>query len=495
MAFDFRFVRGTVSPSRHPRPLNPIFCRLWNVALRVLAGSLVVSIAFAAWHDVSQAWDSGYYHLPFAARLAGIVGPDALVFDVVDQARFQGFPLLGELLQGWLWRITGRIECANFVCVLSIPLFAWFLRRRFDVPLHLSTISLLAIPLVQTHATSCYVDLPANAAASIVVLLAIEAHATSRELTMKTLVLACVAATIAANMKALLHVIIAFALAAIALRLVRERSHSKMAALALFAPIIFLTPLKNLWLHGNPYFPLQLTFLGHPLAGIEPPYDSSPPWLAQAPRFVRFLCSVLEIGVRPLTDPRRWTVDQWMPQSSTGNRMGGFFGMYALANVGLLAWRAIRDREGPARRTALGFAGFTLLISLMPQSHELRYYLSWMIVLVSLNAWLACRADAVPFLLQRAMLETLATASLLIVIACTRANYVVASGSSLPELLRNKVDEHALETVANGSRVCVSREPYTLYYAAPFHPPRHYVVQEAEEPTDCAGAPMLGDSR
>jgi hypothetical protein len=474
--------------------VNRFLPRLWIVALRALAGSLVVAIAFAAWHDVSQAWDSGYYHLPFAARLAGIIPESAFAFDGADQARFQGFPLLGELLQGWLWRITGRIECANLVAFASVPLFAWFLRRRFDVPMYLSLISLFAIPLVQTHASSCYVDLPANAAASVVVLLAIEAHATSRELTMKTILLACACAAIAANMKALLHVVIALALVALAVRSARETSRSKLWVLVLFAPVIFASPLKNLWLHQNPYFPVQLTLFGHELPGPESAYSSSPPWLAHVPRFVRFVCSALEIGVRPLTDPRRWTVDQWMPQSSTGNRMGGFFGMYVVANCALLAWRAARD-GGPARRAAFAFVAFTLVVSLMPQSHELRYYLSWMIVLVSINAWLACRSDAPPFLLSRPAFEILATISLLVVIVATRANYVIPSGSSLAELLRNKVDEHAIDGVGDGARVCVDRAPYTLYYAAPFHPPRRYVVQEAEDPADCAGAPMLGDMR
>src|SRR6202042_1930903 len=120
---------------------------------------------------------------------------------------------------------------------------------------------------------------------------------------------------------------------------------------------------------------------------------SSPPWLSAAPRPLRFACSLLEIGIRPLTDEHRWTVDQWMPGDSSGNRMGGFFGAYVVVNVALLAWRAWAECAREVRAAAIGFVVLSAVVSLMPQSHELRYYLSWMIVLVALNLWLASRAD------------------------------------------------------------------------------------------------------
>lgn len=463
--------------------------RVSTWALRALAALVLGSIAWSSWHDVSQAWDSGYYHLPFAARLAGIVRSDAYVFDVENQARFQGFPLLGELLQGIFWRITGRVQAANFVALLSIPLFAWTLRKRFDVPLHVSLLALLAIPLVMTHASSCYVDLPANLAASVVVLLAIEAWAAPRDIDPKTLALAIGCAAIAANMKALLHVIVALALAAIFVRLLKSKERKKAAALAAAAPLVFFTPLKDLVLYGNPYFPLKWSLLGHAFRGTEAPYSASPPWLEHSPEPVRFVCSLLEIGIRPMTDPRRWTVDQWMPQSSTGNRLGGFFGAYVIANLLVLAWLAWRDEGRIARRVAAGFGVFTCVVSVMPQAHELRYYLSWMIVLVSVNAWLACRETSRSAFIFG--ISWMAAAAMLVVIWVTRADYVVPSGSSLAEILQHKIDEKSVAQVRDGAKVCVDRPPYSLYYAAPFHAPRRYVVQEAEAPGECGREPQL----
>ena len=467
-------------------------------ALRAFAALVVLSTLATALHDVSQAWDSLYYHLPFAARLGGILPPDVFVFHPANAARFEGLPLLGERLQGLLWRATGRPECANLVAFASVPLFAWFLRRRFGVGPHLTVLALLAVPLVHTHATSAYVDLPANAALSVVVLLAIAAFASPAPVSAGTLVTAAVCAAIAANMKSLVHPIVALAIVALATRALpaivrdlrrrdtRRRALVTLSAMALAMPIIFATPLVDLATHGNPYYPVRTSLAGHALPGVEDPYSSSPPWLAGAPRPVRFACSLLEVGVRPLSDEHRWTVDQWMPDDSTGNRMGGFFGAYVVVNLALLGWRVARDRSREARVAAAGFAVLSVVVSVMPQSHELRYYMCWMLVLVALNLWLACGAQSkVP--IRDRELGAIAAVALAIVATVTRFAYVLPLGSSFDALVRAKVDARALGGVEEGERVCARHEPWNMLWASPFHPPRRYVVVEAEEAVDCAG--------
>ena len=61
-----------------------------------------------------------------------------------------------------LWRVIGRPQAANLLAVASVPVFAWFLRRRFSVPWHVSVLALFAIPLVQAHAADSFVDLPSS---------------------------------------------------------------------------------------------------------------------------------------------------------------------------------------------------------------------------------------------------------------------------------------------------------------------------------------------
>lgn len=470
---------------------SAIVDRLLALSASLLTASMLVS----ALHDVSQAWDVGYYHLPFAARIGGVLPPDVYVFRALDEARFSGFPLLAEALQGILWRVTGRAEATNLVAFAAVPILAWLLRRRFGVPMHVALLAFFAVPLVQLHATSSYVDLPANAAVTALVLLTLHAWAEEELVSARTWGLALLAGGAAANIKALAHPMVALALVALFVRAVlavratkesplRARAKKALFVVPLLAPLVFATPLANVVRHGNPYYPITTSVLGHALPGLEAPYDSSPEWLESSPRPVRFVCSLLEMGIRPMTSRRRWTIDQWMPQESGGNRMGGFFHAYVLFNVAWLAWRVRRDRSRTARVAGLGFLAVTVVTSCMPQSHELRYYMDWMLVLVSLNLWLTRRGDDEGRLLTT--FGVLATSALLVVLVVTRFGYVLPTGETFAELVAEKVDAGALANVADGEHICVDRPPWTLLWAAPFHAPRRYVVKEAEEAGDCA---------
>jgi hypothetical protein len=466
------------------------------LVLRALALLLLASMLVTALHDESRAWDVAYYHMPFAGRLVGLLPASEYLFDAANDARFHGFALLGELMQGVLWRVTGRPESANLVAFACVPLMAWYLARRTGAPWHVTVLSLLAIPLVHTHATSAYVDLPGNMAASVLVMIVLDVHSSRRPVDHGTLLLALLAATIAANIKPMLHPVVLVSLGALGLRIVQAarrgpKSHAAgrmLLVLAMGLPVVFATPLKNAVAHHNPYYPVTLTLLGHPLPGPEAPYSSSPVWLEAAPRPVRFACSLLEIGARPLLDPRRWTVDQWMPPDAPGYRMGGFFHAYALAHLAIFARRVWRDRSRAVVVAAFGFSALTAITSLLPQSHELRYYMSWMIVLVAINLWLASRSDARAKGRGSLGLGLLAAAALGIVIVSTRGAYAYPSGSTFAELVREKVDARALAGIGDGERVCVRREPFDVLWAPVFHRPRKYAVQEAEDAADCRGS-------
>jgi hypothetical protein len=168
--------------------------------------------------------------------------------------------------------------------------------------------------------------------------------------------------------------------------------------------------------------------------------------------------------------------------------MGGFFGAYVVFHLAWLGFRVAKDRSRRARVAGLGFVALTLLVAHLPQSHELRYYLAWMIVLVSLNVWLACDGDAPEA--RPAVLGLACAAFLGVVLFVTRATYVYPSGITFAEHLRDKVDPAVLAGIQDGDRVCLRREPTTFLYAARFHG-RRYVVQEAESPAECGDARWL----
>ena len=455
-------------------------------ALAVLAGVLLVSLAIAAWHDVSKGWDVWYYHLPFAARISGLIEPSTYAFGRLNQARYDGFPLLGEALQGLLWRITGRPECAAFVSLAAVPGLAWFLKKTMGVPPHIAVLALLAIPLVQIHATGCYVDLAANACVTMLAMLLYRQIVRREAPSLPVLAAGAVLAIAAANTKfQLVPVVVVTAVALVATALRRDtQRRARLLVIAVALPLVFATPLKNTVRHGNPVWPVEIHLLGTSLPHLEGAYASSPDWLADVPRPARWSASVLELGLRPIASHARWSLDQWTPPREPGYRMGGFFSGYVLVNVAALVLAAFvrRSRETTVALWVAG--GATVVASVMPQSHELRYYLFWMLLLVSLNLVVWSRERPVT-------VGVVAALALSIVAWSTGGAYLYASGDSFATLVKDHVDGAALERVSPGERVCVARSPWTFLYAPRFHAERTYTVQEAEDATECAGARPL----
>lgn len=431
----------------------------------VIAGALALSILVAGWHDVSQAFDVWYYHVPFAGRLGGLLDARSFTFSAENQARYEGFPLLGEFLQGVLWRLTGHVAATNLVSVgslFALPIFLWRMHR---VPPHISFLAFLAIPLVQIHATSSYVDLPANACVTMLVLCVHRAWREPSVLTRRFLVGAATLAAVAANMKFQLVPIVGVASLALAVLALR-RDRKLWPVLALAAPLVLATPIKNAVVHRNPVWPVALA--GLPYA--ERAYASSPAHLESSWAPTRFVRSVLEVDSRPVASHERWSIDQWTPPSEPAYRMGGYFGAYVVVALAAL---------GLSRRRDLGvvFGGVTVVAAFVPQSHELRYYMHWMLTLVAfaLVAWSKER---------RLTTGLVAGGALLIVGWSTEWGYLYASGSSFESFLDKRVDAAILD-VPPGARLCLEAPPYTVLYAPRFHPGRDYTVQEKADDADC----------
>jgi hypothetical protein len=486
-------MRNTRPAGGFPLDVRPRYergvTRAAQIADRVIAavaGALLVSVAIAAWHDVSKAWDVWYYHLPFAARINGLMDASSYGLGRLNQARFDGFPLLGEALQGLLWRITGRPESAALVSFAALPGLAWFLRKTFAVPAHVAVLALLAIPLVQIHSTSCYVDFPANACVAILALLVFRQIVRREAPSLRVLLGGAALAIAAANMKfQLVPVVIVTSVALVATALRRDpQRRLRLLVIAIALPLVFATPIKNMVRHGNPVWPVELHVLGQSLPHLEGAYASSPDWLANMPRPVRWSASVLELGLRPVASHARWSLDQWTPPREPGYRMGGFFGAYVIVNVAALLLAAFVRRSRESKVALAVAAAATVVASLMPQSHELRYYMFWMLLLVSLNLVVWSR--------ERPVTTGLVAAVALAIVAwSTGGAYLYASGDSFATLVSDHVDRAALDRIAPGERICVARPPWTFLYAPRFHPDRQYAIQEAETPDDCEGARPL----
>ena len=350
-------------PTRLPRP-----ARVLLALVAALAAALVAIVSYRGWVHVSSAWDVWYYHLPFAARLVGLVPPDVVRFDALNEVRYQSFPRLAELLQGALWSGLGRPEAASLLGPVTCVAVAAHARWVTRTPMGALLVAWIAIPTAQIHMSVPYIDLPANACVTGLVLVVHRAFVERRPLGPAMLGSAIALGAVAANMKLMMAPLAALALLALGLRTawLSSRRGLVLGAFAATSPIVLATQLVNLARFGNPAYPVEVHVLGRTLPWVETPYTEVSPRFEPLPQPARFGASLLELGLRELGDPFRYTVDQWMPPHMDGNRMGGFLHVYVVAMLVLLAVLA-RGREGKV--AAAIFAVLTAVVAVMPQGN------------------------------------------------------------------------------------------------------------------------------
>jgi hypothetical protein len=122
------------------------------LAIPVLA--LLAAIVRKAWLDLDVAWDSLAYHLPFAGLRAGILSASEYHLSRLMLERYNGFPILPDLIQGALWRATSRIQAPNLIGLAGLLPLVGILKKVFRVPLTCSLVALLSIPVVLIQSTS-----------------------------------------------------------------------------------------------------------------------------------------------------------------------------------------------------------------------------------------------------------------------------------------------------------------------------------------------------
>ncbi len=474
--------------------------------LQLVTLVITISTFIKAIADIDPAYDTWGYHLPFAARIWSIVPLQQFITEV---PRFDGFTLFGEFLQGFFWWITGHVQAANLVGFLSIALYCWFLRAYWQIPIYYSAIALLAIPLVQTHATSCYVDLPANIFLSILIMMTYLIYLKQdREADNLPNLLIIILSAAAANTKPQIIPLVFLVLCFAGGRLLwlrwqkvktKKSSLSKLITffitLFLASLLIFATPIKNIALYGNPFYPVRIEIAGKVLNHKLGLYNHTPEHLEKASKAQRWVYSILEINSAD------WSIDQWS-RNENRNRMGGFFGAYVVFHLLLLGYIFWRDRKQRDTKIAgILFGIMSLVAAFTPQSHELRYYMYWMIVLVSLNLYFVASKER--FSLQEDAqlfpkspfpkphyLGLVCLFALVIVSAKTQFFYVKPSFYGLSQHIHNHIDYGVIAAIQPEDEIClVGKYPHTFLYAPVFHSYLNYSysIKKAGNPTECAG--------
>ena len=345
----------------------------------LLAVVALADLALRAMRRFDPGWDGLWYHLPFAARRAGLPIPYELGSQMRD--RYAGFPPLPETVQGILWRVTGSINATGVVNYLGLALFLYFCHRKLSARFWIVAIVSLTAPLVLIHATSVYVDLLGNAFLAIGTSSLVAMYLFDRFDDRALLQWGLLGFAGAAWSKYQLAPIIAVFLMCLLLIYGVRRAQPKYRRLFLVVVIgalVAATPyIKNLVVYHNPFWPVRA-----PIVGQFFPYSEDwrvlfrtekPPPLKDFSQFKLFFHSLLEINhPTHYTYRERWTVDQG--RAWIAFRMGGFWNVAVItanAAIGLLALLWDR-RKGLILLGSMG--AFLCFVAVLPQSNALRYY-------------------------------------------------------------------------------------------------------------------------
>ena len=499
-----------------------------EIISRAITLVLLVSVFLKAVVNLDTGYDTGWYHHVFAARIWGIIPRESFETEKLVEYRYDGFPLLIHFFQGMFWKLTGRMQAANLVGYFSVLIYLFFLRSFFQVPLYLSAIAIFTIPAVLTHATTSFVDLPGNIGVAVTIMMFWQLCYRTK-LPIKTELLAVfLGAVVAANSKPQLTVLIFVVWCGVMVRLATlyaknfdsyKGNRILIIILSLVASVlIFATPVKNISQYGNPLYPIKIE-----VAGVVLNHKAVPKTYQEGDRPQKWLRSIFEINTP------EWTTDQYNYSENPRNldRAGGFFGAYVIFNLMLLLTliiRILRKRERLYDKSVRQIIFATVIISVssvfaanFPQSHELRYFMFWMIVLVSLNLCLLHSLNVKLSGRSKNYLYLIYLAFLFVMCIKIDSYYLrpVFKSVSLPprgytsaeQYVRDAVKPELIEQMIPNQRICLIARPAipdpeavpyasianAIFYAAHFHPEVEYdySIQAVTNKKGCGDLKML----
>ncbi len=102
----------------------------------LLFGLFIAVILIKSITDLDLTWDSLNYHLPFAARRAGLIPAEAYQFTNWLEDCYKGIPAVPYYIYGFLWRASRDINTPNIVSGLAFAGYCIFVARTFRAPLN-----------------------------------------------------------------------------------------------------------------------------------------------------------------------------------------------------------------------------------------------------------------------------------------------------------------------------------------------------------------------
>jgi hypothetical protein len=463
--------------------------------------------------SVDTNWDTWAYHNPFMARIWQIVTEEQFRMPLLLEDRFDGFPLAAEFIQGLFWKITGRVEAINLLSFFSLMGYIIFLWGYLKIPFYLSEIALLAVPLIQIHVTSSYIDLFSNICLSIFLISGFLVSTRKGSLNVINLILLLLTGILVGNSKFQLIPTLMVGYFCLLIRIIsiRDQQYFNRLPRPFLLGILLLgtflslgTALKNLYLHANPFYPVAVSLGFLQFNGPEPQYSQIPEYMKNWPRTVQWILSITEVDflIRKTWQGEfsefMYTIDmvsgdEFLDGVSVGGRTGGYFGPYVIFHLMLMTYFAIRsirdhlkkatplilwfqpqnDRGEISTLSILGvFVLLSLFSSFLPQSLELRYYFYWVIILITINLYFATH---LPSIFSVKLVSFICTVFLILVLVITRFHFIRPQFFSYEKLQAAFIDQNTLMEVENATQtVClVGYQPFAFLYAAPFHGGEH----------------------
>ena len=466
--------------------------------LTVSSVLVLFSIFLISFFDANYGGDAFMYHIPFAARIWDIIPSKQYAFEYNTENRFLGFPLLANFLQGFFWFIFQKPEATNLLCYISLIVFISYLIFYLKIPFYLGTITLLAVPMVHMHAARSYIDLPGNICVSILILMTYLLYIGKINLKIKNLLIIFLAAAAAANTKfqliPVVFIILCFTLTNILIQFWKNTPQGKSKIIGLTKPllisfiaslVIFATPIKNIVFYQNPFYPVKVEIAGMVLNHNEAAPDFMHENLRKLPPTFRWAKSVLEINAFDSRRPWPWTLAMdFISWNEERFGMGGYFGGYVVFNLLLFIYLCWKHNNTDSKVAIALMVIMTLLTSIMPQSYELRYYMYWMIVFVSLNSYLFCLLMKDFFLkpswISSEKLALIAAGFMIVFVTKTRYFFTIPEFSSFHDQVQRTdiIDQDLLESFDHGEQIClVAKVPHSFLYSSYFHSYSDYSIK------------------
>jgi hypothetical protein len=377
---------------------------------------ILVSVIALSFSRPLIGFDSWAYHFPFSAKMFQINNySESFLLDKTLQIRYDGFPLLAEALQGLLWISSSSISATTLINSIPLIIFILCAAAYGGASFPILVFGILAIPLVAIHATSSYIDLffgigLAFQYLAAVIIFQILGDGLNKRRLLAWIGVYLLAAFWAGNTKMwgpIISLGISFFLFIAVIYTHRTHYTKKVFSKILYIVIITVVLtcgsfIKNLILYNNPIYPIayNIPVLNLQLKGPEAEYKSYPGYAENyglLRRPIYFFLSVTEFDWKIREIPAFYSLEMGIgdsPKKYLPARTGGWWGIYIVVSVSLtliffLLKKCIRLSRGHLAVFPITlFCFLTCMTAFMPQSHELRYFLYWPIILIFNLAYL-----------------------------------------------------------------------------------------------------------